>query len=62
MAKMTPCPNCKSDENLAVYGYDNGWKHVECNKCWYLGPGEGSVRQAIRAHNAHVFAEFAVEP
>jgi Zn ribbon nucleic-acid-binding protein len=59
-SKMRPCPNCKSGENLEVYKYDNGWRHVECNKCHYLGPGEGSIQGAIRAHNARVFREFLV--
>lgn len=49
--KMKPCPRCGSDESLAVYSYDNGTRHVECNSCWYLGPGEGSIRQAIKSHN-----------
>jgi uncharacterized metal-binding protein (TIGR02443 family) len=49
--KMKPCPKCKNDDNLAVYTYDNGWRHVECIKCNYLGPGEGSVRAAIKSHN-----------
>ena len=50
--KIKPCPTCKNDEHLAVYTYDNGWRHVECDKCFYLGPGEGTVRQAIKSHNA----------
>lgn len=52
--KMKPCPKCNSTDHLGVYSYDNGWKHVECDKCFYLGPGEGSVRQAIKSHNARV--------
>jgi uncharacterized metal-binding protein (TIGR02443 family) len=54
--KMAPCPNCKSDESLAVYRYESGWQHVECNKCWYLGPGEGSTKAAIKSHNAAALA------
>lgn len=50
--KIAPCPNCKNDENICVYTYESGWRHVECVKCNYLGPGEGSVRQAIKSHNA----------
>ena len=50
--KMKPCPTCKTDEDLSVYSYDHGWKHVECDKCFYLGPGEGSIKQAIIQHNA----------
>ena len=49
--KIKPCPNCGTAEFVAVYTYDYGWRHVECDKCHYLGPGEGSVRQAIKAHN-----------
>ncbi len=52
--KMKPCPKCGTDEALAVYKYDSGWRHVECDECMYLGPGEGSVRQAIKAHNDRV--------
>lgn len=50
--KMKPCPNCDTDEHLAVYTYDSGWCHVECNRCLYLGSGEGSTRAAIKSHNA----------
>lgn len=50
--KMKPCPRCKSDEHLAVYKYDHGGQHVECDGCFYLGPCEGSRRQAIKSHNA----------
>ena len=49
--KLAPCPNCKTDEHLAVYKYDSGWQHVECDKCFYLGPGEGKKEQAIQSHN-----------
>lgn len=50
--KIKPCPLCKS-ENVSVYSYDSGWRYVECDGpgCWYRGPGEGSVRQAIKSHN-----------
>jgi hypothetical protein len=60
--KMKPCPKCKSAEYLAVYKYDSGWCHVECDRptCnFYLGPGEGSIRQAIKAHNAKSDAQAA---
>lgn len=52
--KMKPCPRCGSTENLSVCKYDNGWRHVECESwgCTYLGPGEGSIRAAIKEHNA----------
>ncbi len=43
---------------MGVYKYDNNWCHVECDNgfnsgtnCGYLGPGEGSQRQAIKSHN-----------
>jgi len=36
---------------MAVYAYESGWRHVECNMCFYLGPGEGSIREAIKSHN-----------
>lgn len=49
--KLAPCPNCKTDDNLAVYKYDSGWQHVECDKCFYLGPGEGTKAQAMTSHN-----------
>lgn len=54
--KMKPCPNCGSGDYLAVYKYDNGWQHVECDNgpCHYFGPGEGSIRQAIKSHNESV--------
>lgn len=51
--RIRPCPKC-GDPDLAVYTYDNGWKHVECDECYYLGPGEGSKLQAIRSHNQRV--------
>lgn len=50
--KIKPCPKC-GDDDLEVYEYDHGWRHVECdlNACGYMGPGAGSVLGAIRAHN-----------
>lgn len=48
--KMNPCPKCGS-QDVAVHRYDNGWRHVECDECDYLGPGEGSIADAIMAHN-----------
>lgn len=39
--KMKSCPNC-GNELVAVYCYDNGMKHGECDHCGYLGPGAGS--------------------
>lgn len=62
--KMLPCPRCLSTEHLAVYSYDNGWRHVECDSpdcpAFYLGPGEGSIRQAIESHNRNVRAEASI--
>ncbi len=52
--KIKPCPKCKTAANMSVYKYDNGWQHVECEKCCYLGPGEGSRRQAIKSYNERV--------
>ncbi|NTG49008.1 hypothetical protein G6M04_16650 [Agrobacterium rhizogenes] len=50
--KMKPCPKC-GNTDLSIYTYDNGWRHVECNKCFYLGPGEGSKAQAVKQHNEY---------
>lgn len=52
--KSKPCPTCHTDEHLSVYRYDNGTRHVECDRCWYMGPGEGSIRAAIKAHNERI--------
>lgn len=51
--KMLPCPKCGRPDLLEVLTYDHGWRHVECTSrlCDYLGPGEGSIREAIKAHN-----------
>jgi Zn ribbon nucleic-acid-binding protein len=49
--KIKPCPNCRSIEFVTVYTYFSGWRHVECIKCNYFGPGEGSIRAAIKSHN-----------
>lgn len=49
--KLKPCPRCKTDENLHVFKYESGWRHVECVECDYLGPGKGNRRQAIKSHN-----------
>lgn len=51
LQKLQPCPRCKTDEHLAIYTYDNGWRHVECDGCLYLGPGEGNKLQAVKSHN-----------
>lgn len=51
--KIKPCPHCGTSF-LSVYTYDNKWRYVECDGigCSYQGPGTGSARQAIKAHNA----------
>lgn len=49
--KIKPCPKCGADD-LAVIRYDSGWRYVECDHCWYFGPGEGSMKEAIKSHNA----------
>jgi Zn ribbon nucleic-acid-binding protein len=30
--KLKPCPVCRADDDLAIYTYENGWRHVECEK------------------------------
>jgi Zn ribbon nucleic-acid-binding protein len=55
--KPKPCPKCGTTVRLAVYSYESGWKHVECDECHYLGPGEGSIRTAIKSHNERVLAK-----
>ena len=50
--KIKPCPICDQIDEIGVYTYEHGWKHVECDRCFYLGPGEGRIRDAIRSHNA----------
>ena len=49
LPKMKPCPKCGC--GVVLYEYDTGWKHVECDNCFYCGPGEGAKLQAIRSHN-----------
>lgn len=55
--KISPCPKCGSADHLAVYAYESAWRYVECDKCHYLGPGAGSVSQAIRSHNERVVTQ-----
>lgn len=51
--KILPCPCCRRPgDELAVYTYEHGWKHVECDGCHYMGPGAGRILHAIREHNA----------
>lgn len=52
--KMKDCPNCGTDDFLAVYTYEAGNRHVECNGCWSLGPAGTSIRQAIKLYNERV--------
>lgn len=50
--KIAACPKCSAPgDDLSVYRYENGWQHVECDSCHYMGPGEGSKVQAIKSHN-----------
>ncbi|SMD18621.1 hypothetical protein SAMN05880593_13552 [Rhizobium sp. RU36D] len=51
MQKVKPCPEC-GNADLVIYKYDNGWQHVECDDCHYLGPGCGNKIEAVRQHNA----------
>lgn len=48
--KIRPCPECGSD-NVTVYETEYRWKHVECDDCFHLGPGEGRKGQAIKSWN-----------
>lgn len=50
LPKMKPCLKC-GDTDLNIYTYDNGWRHVECDVCLYLGPGAGSKADAVKQHN-----------
>lgn len=52
--KISPCPTCRTSAEMAVYTYESGCRHVECLTCFYLGPGEGSIPQAIKSHNERV--------
>ena len=51
MAKILACPKCLKTDKLGVWTYENGGRHVECDRCWYLGPCAGSIKAAIKAHN-----------
>lgn len=51
MQQLNPCPRCETVKHLSIYKYENGWQHVECDKCFYLGPGEGAKIEAARSHN-----------
>ena len=56
--KKAPCPKCGAPgESLGLYRYENGWQHVECDRCHYFGPGAGNALQAVREHNASAKAE-----
>jgi hypothetical protein len=52
--KILPCKCGNAD--LEIYKYENGWQHVECDECHYMGPGQGSKLWAIRRHNEHIRA------
>lgn len=49
--KLKPCPKCGITD-LSIYKYESGWQHVECDACFYLGPGAGNRIDAARQHNA----------
>jgi len=51
--KLKPCPQCDSEDHLAIYTYDHGGRRVECDKCFYLGPDCSSLVWAARWHNIH---------
>lgn len=58
--KKLACPKCgEPGDQLTTYAYDNGGRHVECDRCFYLGPGEGSILAAIRSHNEHCRAALS---
>lgn len=58
--KIKPCPNCKTGDHVSVWTYDNGGRHVECDRCHYLGPCGASIRWAIKLHNADVSKREAI--
>ena len=50
---IVACPRCgAAGDTLLVCTYDNGWRHVECDRCHYMGDGAGNILAAIRLHNA----------
>lgn len=59
--KIAPCPKCNTTDYLAVYKYDGGAQHVECDRCFYLGPPSGSVRGAIKLHNEDALKKAMAE-
>ncbi|ADU12002.1 hypothetical protein [Asticcacaulis excentricus] len=46
-----PCLTCRDDARIAAFKYDNNVWHVECLRCEVLGPGEWSLRQAVKSWN-----------
>ena len=60
--KIRPCPLCGSDVNVWTYETATGAlgsRRAECenNSCWYMGPCCGSIRTAIKEHNAQAAKE-----
>ena len=53
---MHSCPICDTKDYLELTKTYNGWRHVECFKCNYMGPGEGTMKLAIDGHNAFAAA------
>jgi Zn ribbon nucleic-acid-binding protein len=56
-AKMLPCPECASADDLNVFEYESGWKRVECEVCFTAGPSRGRINDAIVEWNAIVGAK-----
>jgi Zn ribbon nucleic-acid-binding protein len=50
--KIAACAECRTGDNVDVYKYKYGWKHVECERCGIQGPGERRILDAIRSWNA----------
>lgn len=57
--KIKPCPDCLDGGDPAVMIYDHGTRGVECLDCDRLGPGEGTIAQAIKSWNAMVIGKPA---
>ena len=58
--KIKPCPRCASPF-VEIFVYESGSRRAECTSCWYMGPCEGSIRQAIKSHNEKATNELAAK-
>lgn len=70
--KLKPCPQCGKLDWLEIYTYvsiafspfpqttESGWKFVECDNCYYRGPGEGRILHAIRGYNERAAKPLAL--